>query len=329
MALASLALGGCGSLGYLAHVSLGQIRVLMAREPLDEERVRLLSEDERAGLERLREARRFGASLGLVRSTAYRHLVDGEAGRGVQVVVASPPDRLQGLTWWFPIVGRISYRGYFDAARATAFAEELGEQGYDTYVRPAPLYSTLGWFDDPIPRAMLAWPEIDVVDTALHELVHETVFVADDADYNEALATFVANEATLRFFVDDPELRDRARRSFADRRRYADLLGELARELEALYLEVDGAEDARRRREPVFRRYQVEVFPAGGWETARYSAFPELVLSNAFVVAQRTYLGELGCFAAWLETLGGDLSRFIAEHREQPGRTRDDLLECR
>ena len=302
--------------------------VVWDRESLSEERVAELSPREQANLARLREALRFGASLGLAQSTGYRHLLDRSQDEALRVVVAAPPDRIEPVTWWFPIVGRMSYRGYFDPSRAVAFAAALEADGYDTYVRSAAAYSTLGWFDDPVPRPMLSWSELYLVDTILHELVHETVFEADDTGYSEALATFVANQATLRFYADQPEARARARAQFADQRRFAALIAELARELEQVYARVETPEQAREARRPIFARYQGEIYARQDWQTGRYSGFPEVALSNAWLVAHATYLGEIECFEAWLRELDGDLSGFIAVHREQPGSRNDALAEC-
>ena len=304
------------------------MQVVWDREQLDEARLAQLEPSERARVASIQRAREFGESLGLASSTSFQHLLDRDDDGIVRVVVAAPADRLEPVTWWFPIVGRISYRGYFNPARADDFAAGLADQGYDTYVRAAPLYSTLGWFDDPIPRAMLAWSEIDVVDTALHELVHETVFVSGDPNYNEAIATFIGQEATLRFFADEPEVRALALRIFADQRRFAELLDELSAELGPIYAGVGSPDEARRAREPVFARFQGDRFRDRGWQTKRYDGFLEIPLSNAYLVAHQTYLGELRCFAAWLARLDADLVGFIAAQKEDPGARPPDLPEC-
>jgi hypothetical protein len=158
------------ALAYLARLGAGQARLLLAREPITPARIASLEPAERDNLESLTRALAFGESLGLARTTSYRDLVEGPKTGLVHVVTAAPANRVEAVTWWFPITGSVSYRGYFDPERADAFAAELADEGYDTYVRPAPLYSTLGWFDDPVPRAVLFWPEEQVVDTFLHEL---------------------------------------------------------------------------------------------------------------------------------------------------------------
>ncbi len=318
-----LGLGACSSASYLTHLGLGQMRVLLDRERLTPNRIAALAPEERSGLEVLRRAQTFAESLGLSPSTSYRHLIDRKGRSALSVVTAAPPNRLEPLTWWFPIVGRIAYRGYFDAERAQRFADGLADNGFDTYVRPAGLYSTLGFFDDPVPRSMLLWPHFAIVNTLTHELVHETIFVADDIDYNEALATFIAHITTLEFFADEPEQADAERRSFADDSTFAALLEGLAGELEDLYAEVASEAEARSRREDIFLRYREEVFPVQPWLTRRYTGFAEAPLSNAYLLAHRTYLGALPCFEARLAEHDGDLREWIQAEIAEPGRSDD------
>ena len=289
------------------------------REAIDADLIARLSEPERKGLELVARAHAHGEELGLRRSTSYRHLLDRGSDPTVTVLVAAPGDRLEPLSWWFPIVGRVSYRGYFDPARADAYASSLRARGYETSLRPAWLYSTLGWFDDPLPRALLADRPYDLVDTVLHEQVHETIYVSGDVEYNESLATFVAHRATLDFFATDTETREAAARAFADQRRFAQLLAELSSELEQLYASgLDPlAREAERGR--MIRRYQTARYAALEWQTKRYAGFQEAKVNNAWLVARQNYLGGLPCFERELEALGGDLRALISREREKPG----------
>lgn len=325
--IAAACLSGCGSAGYVAHVTGGQLRILWDRELLDDARVAAMDETQRAALDVIRRAQAYAEEIGLRPSTSYRHVIDRDRTSSVHVVVASPPDRLEPITWWFPVVGRMAYLGYFDQARARAYADELSADGYDTLVRSALLYSTLGYFDDPIPLAVLEWSEVDLTDVIIHELVHGTVFVANDVAYNESLASFIAEQACLRLFAGEPERVAEVRRIYADGRRYIELLADLSHELRALYARAATREQAIAEREAIFRRYQEEEYAARGFETDRYTGFPKLPLSNAFVVAQQTYAGDQPCMAQELSAMGGDLRAFIASHRERPGR-RGDAAGC-
>jgi predicted aminopeptidase len=302
-------------------VSWGQLRLLLDREPLDAAVIARLAPAERAALEAVREGLAAGDGIGLAPSGSYRSLLDRGDAPLVTVVVVAPPDRVEPVSWWFPIVGSVPYRGYFDPARAERFAERMAGRGLDTHVRPALLYSTLGWFDDPLPRAILQLDRIDVLDVVVHERVHETVFVADDVAYNEGLATFVAESAVLAQLGGAPELAAEARRRFADRRRFGELIDRLAAELEALYAAANGNDAGRETaRRAVFERYRAVEYARVAWETARYAGFAQAPLSNAYVVAQRTYLGDLPCFERELAALAGDLREFVARHVREPGR---------
>ena len=300
--------------------------MLLDREAIDPDLIARLSNAERTGLELVARAHAHGEQLGLKRSTSYRHLLDQGTDSTLTVVVAAPPDRLEPLTWWFPIVGRVSYRGYFDATRAEAFAASLRAQGYETDLRPALLYSTLGWFDDPMPRRLLAMQPYELVDTVLHEQVHETIYVPDDAEYNESLATFVAQHATLDFFARAADTRARAARSFADQRRFAELLAELSLDLEHLYATEGEVRDLATKRERLLAEYQKQRYPALDWQTDRYAGFPDTRVNNAWLVARRTYLGRRPCFERELGQFGNDLRAFIAREREgqSPCREREE-----
>jgi predicted aminopeptidase len=306
-------------LAYLAHVGAGQVKLLWSREPLTQERIAALPEPERVDFEAFRGALQFGESLGLARTSSFSRLADTDKDWLVQVVTAAPANKLEPVTWWFPIVGSVSYRGYFDAERAKAFAAELAAEGFDTYVRPSPLYTTLGWFEDPLPRPILRWPIEEAVDTALHEQVHITVYIASDVAYNESLATFIAHQATSQYFSDRPEIKERAESSFADELTYARLLNSLRGDLDALYAAELSPDEARAKRAPIFARYQTEVFAAQPWRSQRFAGFQRVTLSNAFVVANRDYLGLVPCFERELAQLRGDLAAFVRAHKEKPG----------
>ena len=303
------------------------MRVLMARKRITAERIAQLSPREQSGLLLLGRTREYAIELGLAPSSSYRHLIERSEGLGVRVLVAAHPDRLEAVTWWFPFVGRVSYRGYFDAEPLRLFQEKLEAQGLDTYTRDALLYSTLGWFDDPIPRELLEYTPSQIVETILHELVHETVFVRGDTAYNEALATLVGQRGTLEHFADDPAELDAARRRYADARLFAKLLRDLSRELSELYAGAASPDEALRARSAVFERFQREVHPALPWNTESYSGFRTAQLSNAYVLANQAYLEDLPCLESELRALDGDLRAFIQAHRERPGR-RQPAASC-
>src|SRR5436853_7181154 len=48
----------------------------------------------------------------------------------VLVVSAAYRDTLKPYTWWFPIVGRVPYKGYFDFGEARRAARDLAADGF-------------------------------------------------------------------------------------------------------------------------------------------------------------------------------------------------------
>ena len=256
------------------------------------------------------------------RSTGARRGGGGLCG----IVVATRPGEIEPASFQFPIIGRAPYKGFFDPERADRLAEELRTTGHDVCLSPVDAFSTLGWFDDPMPRRLLAMQPYELVDTVLHEQVHETIYVPDDAENNESLATFVAQHATLDFFARAADTRARAARSFADQRRFAELLAELSLDLEHLYATEGEVRDLATKRERLLAEYQKQRYPALDWQTDRYAGFPDTRVNNAWLVARRTYLGRRPCFERELGQFGNDLRAFIAREREgqSPCREREE-----
>ena len=147
LALAVLALvASCAacSPAYLVKAGLAEMRILRARQPIH----RVLNdttadESTRAKLAWVLEARRFASErLGIDVGNSYTMYTELESDTLALVLSAAYPDRLQSKTWWFPVVGRVPYKGFFDHDDAFEAQAELDAEGWDTYVRPTAAFST-------------------------------------------------------------------------------------------------------------------------------------------------------------------------------------------
>lgn len=125
-------------------------------------------------------------SYGLYADLGRKHVV--------WVLYAAPEFSLEPITWRYPLVGKLGYRGYFSEHEASASAHGLRQQGHDVFVGGVDAYSTLGWFHDPVLNTFIDYPELDLAETLFHELTHHRVFRRGDTSFNEALACVVAEE---------------------------------------------------------------------------------------------------------------------------------------
>ena len=200
--MSTCALSGCG-VGYLLQAGQGQWQVLRARQSID----RVIDSDAtdaqlKARLELVRSAREFASrELGLPDNKSYRSY--SALGRPYVVwnVVAAPEFSVEPKTWWFPITGRVAYRGYFKEDNARKFALGLEAQGYDTLVGGVSAYSTLGRFADPVLDTMMSYGDLQLVGTIFHELAHQLVYVKSDSEFNEAFAVSVERAGLARWLA--------------------------------------------------------------------------------------------------------------------------------
>ncbi len=234
--------GGCGQPHYVARLGWTEAKILWRREPIPSLLARPdLETALRERLELVLAARAFArADLGFRVGESYGSLSRvGPDEATVHVVSAARRDRLERKTWWYPIAGRVPYRGYFDPAGARAEAARLERRGFDTDVRPAAAFSTLGWFADPLLSTLADEEPVLLVTTVLHELFHQTVYVPGASAFNESAATWAGHRGAMAFFCAGPG-RSAARcadatASWTATRRRARILERLAGRLRRLY----------------------------------------------------------------------------------------------
>ena len=235
----------------------------------------------------------------------------------VLVLSAAYPDRLASYTWWFPIVGRVPYKGYFDFALAKSAERDLAAKGFDVYLRPSPAFSTLGWFNDPLLSTSLRADTIDLANTVIHELTHNTFYAPGQAVFNESFASFVGSRGSAWFY------RSRGEPSAADQEdaRWSDDKI-LARFWAKLYRSVDSAfrahpTDSLARimaRDTLYAEARRELVTTIGptLRTIPAPALARIRLDNAALLAHRIYNTDLDLFDAVWARERGDLRKTIA-----------------
>lgn len=194
-------LSGCQTAGYFGQAVRGHLQIVHRQQPIPE----LLQRPQtpgplRAKLELILAMREF-AQQELKLPVNGHYLSYADLGRSYVVwnVTATPEFSMTPKDWWYPVVGRLAYRGYFVEREARSQAAELARQGFDVDVGGVRAYSTLGWFRDPVLNTFVHEPEADLAELLFHELGHQRLFVSGDTDFNEAFAETVGEEGTRRW----------------------------------------------------------------------------------------------------------------------------------
>jgi predicted aminopeptidase len=251
----------------------------------------------------------------------------------VLVLSGAYRDRLQRYTWWFPIVGRVPYKGFFDYGAAKHARDEMNAAGFDTSLRPASAFSTLGFFNDPVLSTTLADDSLELANTVIHELTHNTFYAPGQAVFNESFANFVGARGAAWLF------RTRGSADAAEQTdaRWEDdkLLGAF---WSALYHSIDsafaahpgdgGAARAARlaARDTLYRLARIDLVETLGpkLRTVGPRYLERVPLDNASLLARRVYLTDLELFDAVYEREGRDLRKTVATIVELAKKEPDD-----
>jgi len=195
--LVLLLLAGCADTAYYWQSVSGHLQLMRASRPV----AQVLADPQTPPplRERLALSQRMRAfavtELDLPDNPSYHRYADLHRKAVVWNVVAAPALSLTLKRWCFPVLGCVSYRGYFDEAQARSEAAMLQAQGLEVGVYGVPAYSTLGWMNwaggDPLLNTFIAYPEGELARLLFHELAHQVLYVRDDTMFNESFATAV------------------------------------------------------------------------------------------------------------------------------------------
>ena len=326
--IAAALLGGC----YFTRAAYEEGRILWSRKPIEDALARGdLPADVHEKLETVLAVRKFAEEqLGLNVGGAYETYANVDKGAIVHVVMAAPRDSLKPYTWWFPIVGHVPYRGYFEESNANAEAAKLEARGLDTLVRPSVAFSSLGFFRDPFLTNLLTLDRVELAGVLIHELFHRTYYLPSDAMFDESAANYVGSAGAVAFFAatDGPSAPSTiAARGIldSDMKFSRFLLKEQARLLDIYMADLPTAE-LEKRREAAFAAIKADyaaLEPSlSGLERFDLDKQP---LNNAVLVNYLIYFHDLDNFAALDRMNHGDLRATIAqiisiakEHPEDP-----------
>lgn len=311
---------GCSPL-YVMRAAYEESKILLNREPIIEK-----IEDEtldpvvRQKLVRVLEAREYSRSMCLDPEESFTLYSKLDRDVLAWVLLASKKDSFTLHSWWFPFVGVVPYKGFFEKEDAVDYAKSLTDDGYEIFIRPTDAFSTLGWFNDPILSTTLKHEEHVVVNTVLHETVHTTIWIPDHVAFNESLANFVGTIGAYRFYSDhlagcescSEEVRSDLERQIKVTEANISYYLELSRIIEKLYGALKelydsevSEEEKLSRRDEIFHQYIAPLKAA----YPGMKAFKKL--NNAEIMQLKLYVTGFECFYNMFVEGGRDWQTFF------------------
>ena len=307
---------------YITRAGFEQTHILQARRPIS----KILADPKtdaatRGSLELVLAARDFAAQLDFEAKDTYTTYSDIKRDTLLVVLSASPKNCLCPYTWKYPIVGRIPYKGFFDPAMARKEAGQLDAMGYDTYLRPAAAFSTLGWFNDPLLSTAMTRDSVELAALVLHEIAHNTLYVKSATPFNESFAQLAGYRGAEAFFRSrgEPEAADKAAARWEDEVVLSGYYTALAARLDSLYQSTpdSAALAAGRATIAAWAREQLQGPIAQQLRSYRVGRISERPINNAQIIAARIYRTRLDLFDRWYQKEGRDVKQAVKDLKAQ------------
>lgn len=179
----------------------GQLKIVLNARPVEE----ILKHTEVADsikykLLLIQEVKAFAvAELGLEPNDNYSTFYKQNKDELLWALSATKPFELSYYQWYFPFLGSVTYKGFFDKEMGLKEKEALEKQGYDIDWGTVSGWSTLGFFKDPILQNFLNKSEGRLANLIIHELTHGTIYVKNNVDFNENLASLIGDRGALQY----------------------------------------------------------------------------------------------------------------------------------
>ena len=317
--MAMFAGSGCQTASYYSQAVIGQGQIICCRKS-----IKKMVDDPKQPetlvhkLELVLELREYALDeLGLDPGGNYLKYKSLDRKFALWVVYAAPEFDVDLKSWWYPVVGRFTSRGWFNESGARRSANELRHQGLDVHVGGAPAYSTLGWFDDPVLSTFIKHSETDLAELIFHELAHRRLFLAGDATFNESFATATARAGVQQWLKSKSKAEAR-RRYDAECKRENTFVGLVLKTRAALgkLYQTDLSIDAMRKRKASILqelKTQLLALHAKDPEYSGLARWAERPINNANLAAIAVYYRQVPVFELLLKKNGDDLEKYFAE----------------
>ena len=311
-----LCLCACSTVQFYTQAISGQTEIWRKSRPNAEALAdSSVAEKVKQRLQLIEELRAFAASDLHLPTKSFGKYCDLKRPFVVWVVYAAPEFSTESKKWWYPLVGSLKYRGFFNEKDAAVEAARLKKKGYDVFVGGVEAYSTLGYLADPVLNTFLHRSDGELAELIFHELTHAKVFIPGDTDFNEAFATANGQEGVRRWM--------RSKNNLSGLREYeahlkknresVHLMLSTREKLKAVYARTyRSVETERLAKQRVFDEMLKEAAAASSRARVKINHEPSF-WNNARLNTVATYYTMVPGFDRLLKEKGGDLEAF---HRE-------------
>lgn len=260
-------------------------------------------------------------TLGLKKTNNYSTYYDQQNEPSLWVLSACKPFSFEEYVWHFPIFGQSSYKGFFMKSKGSIEQLALIREGFDTDLGPASAWSTLGYFNDPILSSMMKKNEGKLAELIIHELTHATIFVKDNIELNENIATFIGEQGALlylkEFYSDNPEVILNYKNLLHDDQLYENHFHRTYIKLDSLFSNHSHHEKLNQLKYALILESfnQMDTLPVLG--SKKYKYFQTHLPNNTFFLEFKRYRNKQTKFSEELKTIDGNqLNLFIRRYMD-------------
>jgi len=328
----ALSCSGC-QFRYILHAASHQYRLIRDSVKVEDAlNGDLIESDHKTRLRLVATIKDFGEKeLGLTKTQNYQTIYLKSDQPTIYILSASPKDRLVRTSWWFPIVGDMPYLGFFDLEGARKEKDRLIKKGLDVSIGVAEAYSTLGWFKDPVTLNLLERSTVELTETILHEMTHNTVYIKDQSEFNEGLANLVGKVGALSFmrkiYGDTHPFTIEAENNLVDERLFSSFLASLLEKLDLLYKSDVTYQEKLVEREKIFTKSLKEFANIQvNFKTDRFKGFGDSGLNNAYLMSIGLYNCHFKLFEEALMKDGNSVENMLNHLRNMADKG-SDMLE--
>lgn len=173
---------------------------------------------------------------------------------------------------------------------------------------------------------MLNYSEHHLTNTIFHELVHTTVFIKDNINFNERLAVFVANKATEKYYSEKEGPSSKTLKLIQneneDDKIFSAFISEELKSLKKWYDEFDHNQKLPTETKELIRKERLQLISEHfkrvkhQMKTTSYSKIFSRDFNNADLSMHDTYMSNLEVFEKAYNKLGSDIPKFLEKCKE-------------